>query len=134
MLYRHVNIRRWDLQFFFSFDIHDKERILSALILAGAPDSIISQVSENISAGRLNEGFCFSNPRERTSVLGISKATTGPEILDTIAHEIVHAATAIAEEDGLSLKSEAFAYLAGDISHEVSDIVCELSCPKCGRK
>lgn len=131
MIARTFKIRRWKLMFLFSFDKYDEGRVLDALVWASAPDSIISHVSENIRAGRLDEGFCFSSPSLRRSVVGIGKTSTGPEFLDSTVHEIFHTAQDIAREDNLDPYGEDIAYLAGDISHEVSDIVCEMSCPKC---
>jgi hypothetical protein len=132
MLFREIHIRRWNVMFFFSFDTFDEERILDALVWADAPGSIISKVSENIRAEHLNEGFCYSNPLERKSVLGIGKTTNGPEYMDTTVHEIVHVAQHIAQTDGIDPLSEDFAYLCGDLSETVSDIICKLSCPRCG--
>ena len=131
MLVRRVNIRRWETLFYFSFDTYDRERILDALVWAQAPDSIISKVSENISAGFVNSGFCYSNAKQRRSVIGIGETSTGPEFMNTTVHEIVHLALHIAEQDMIDPYSEELAYLAGDITHEISDIVCEMSCPHC---
>ena len=131
MLVRRISVRRWEIIFYFSFDADDKGRILDALVWADAPDSILSKVSESISAGRLNEGFCYSNPRQRKTVLGIGQSSTGPEFLDTTIHEIVHITQDIAHTDGIDPWGEDFAYLAGGISHEISYVVCEMSCPHC---
>lgn len=131
MLVRKANIRRWSVVFLFSFGTNDMERILDALVWAYAPDSIIRKVSENVSAGYLNEGFTFSEPRLRRSVAAIGKTSSGPEFLNSTVHEITHIAQHISSEDGLELESEDFAYLVGDITAMVSDIVCELSCPHC---
>lgn len=134
MIARQLRLRRWDFEFFFSFDTYDKERILDALFWADAPSSLVSKVSENIDAGRLNEGFCYSNPRLRRTVLGTGIASSGPEVLDSMIHEIIHICQHIAWEDGMDPLSEGFAYLGGDIAREVSDIVCELSCPHCNNR
>lgn len=131
MITRKVHIRRWTVWFLFSFDTYDMERILDALFWADAPDSIIQQVSENVSAGILNEGFTFSNQALRRTVFAIGKTTSGPEVLDSTVHEIIHIVQHVAIEDDIDPYSEEFAYLGGDISREVSDIVCELSCPHC---
>jgi len=131
MIIREVTVRRWCVVFLFSFDKSDMERILDALLWADAPDSIIQKVSENISVGRPNEGFCYSRPTERKTVVGVGLTTTGAEFLDTTVHEIVHIAQDIAHSDGIEPWGEEFAYLAGDISRCVSDIVCEMSCPHC---
>lgn len=131
MTIRRTRIRRWDIVFYFSFNTYDKERILDALLWAKAPNSVISQVLENISAGRLNEGFCYSNSDLRRTVLGVGAASSGPEVLNSMIHEIIHICQHIALEDGLDPYGEPFAYLGGDIAREVSDIVCLLSCPHC---
>ena len=131
MTIRRTRIRRWDIVFYFSFNIYDKERIHDALLWAKAPNSVISQVLENISAGRLNEGFCYSNSDLRRTVLGVGAASSGPEVLNSMIHEIIHICQHIALEDGLDPYGEPFAYLGGDIAREVSDIVCLLSCPHC---
>ena len=130
---RLIEIRRWSVLFYFGFDTRDKERILDALVWADAPDSILDEVSRNISAGKFNEGFCFSNPSLRVRIVGIGETTTGPEFMDTTVHEIAHVALHIAKEDKIDPYSEELAYLMGDISREISDIVCELSGPHCNR-
>lgn len=131
MYIRETHIRRWKIVFYFSFDTYDRECILDALLWADAPDSLISQVLENISAGRLNEGFCYSNTELRRTVLGTGVASSGPEVLNSMVHEIIHICQHIALEDGMDPYGESFAYLGGDIAREVSDVVCTLSCPHC---
>lgn len=130
---RVTRIADWTIKFYFSFDQYDEERILDALIWADAPDSLISKVAENIESGRLNEGFCYSDPFLRRTVLGTGMAESGPEMLNSIVHEIIHICQHIAIEDGMDPFDEPFAYLGGDIARSVSDIVCELSCPHCNK-
>lgn len=131
MIVRKVHIRHWDILFLFSFDQHDMERIYDTLLWVDAPDSIISNVAENVYAGRLNEGFTYSNPSLRRTVFATGLAENGPEVLDSIVHEIIHICQHVALEDNMDPFGEPFAYLGGDISREISDIVCELSCPHC---
>ena len=117
--------------FLFSFDATDWDRVLDALLWAEAPEHLIDKVERNVSAGRLNEGFCYSNPDLRKTVLGVGIAESGPEVLNSMVHEIIHICQHIAEEDRMNPFGEPFAYLGGDIASSVSDIVCELSCPHC---
>ena len=131
MTIRKLHIRHWTILFFFSFDARNAEDIEEALIWAGAPDSIMEQVQTNVFAERRDEGFCFSNPSLRRSVVAVGKTSTGPEFMNTTIHEIAHVAMHIAEEDGIDPYSEELAYLMGDISHDISYVVCELSCPHC---
>lgn len=131
MIVRKVRIYNWTILFLFSFDVYDMERILDALFWVDAPDSIISHVSENVYAGRLNEGFTFSEPSLRRTVFATGIAENGPEVLDSAVHEIIHICQHIALKEGMDPFGEPFAYLGGHISREVSDIICELSCPHC---
>ena len=134
MITRKVYIGHWTILFLFSFDADDMESIYDALLWADAPDPIISRVLKNVSAGELDGGFTFSEPSLRRTVFAIGKASSGPEVLDSTVHEIIHICQHIALEDGIDRFSEKFAYCGGDISREISDIVCELSCPHCSRK
>lgn len=134
MITRLIRIRRWQVLFLFSFDIDDMEDILDALSWVDAPDSIVSQVSENVSVGNLDEGFTYSDPGLRKTVFAISKTSSGPEVLDSTVHEIIHIVQHIALQDGMDMFSESVAYLGGDISRTISDIVCELSCPHCNSR
>lgn len=134
MIYRKVKIHNWTIRFLFSFDKSDKAAVVESLFWAEAPNSIIRRVAENVNAGHLNEGFCYSNPSLRCTVLGTGLAESGPEVLNTMVHEIIHICQHIAMEDGMGPYGEEMAYLGGDIAREVSDIVCELSCPKCHKK
>jgi len=134
MIYRRVDIADWTIRFLFSFDSSDRVRVVDSLLWADAPDSLIFHITENMKAGRLNEGFCYSTPSLRRTVLGTGLAESGPEVLNTMIHEIIHICQHIAREDGIDPLGESFAYLGGDIAREVSDIVCELSCPNCGKR
>lgn len=131
MLIRRVHIRAWTAIFYFDYDSYDIGVLEDALVWADAPNSIIQKVSDNATAHTMNEGFCYSNPTERKSVIGVGVASTGPEFLDSTVHELAHLAQDIAHTDGIDPFGEEFAYLTGDISHEISDIVCEMSCPHC---
>lgn len=134
MLAREVHIRHWTILFLFSFDSSDWESIYDALLWADAPDVIIDKVAENVRADFLNEGFTYSNEDARITIFAISEASSGPEVLDSTVHEIIHIVQHIAYKDSLDMFSEDVAYLGGDISRAISDIVCLLSCPHCHRR
>lgn len=131
MQFRTTYIRQWEIRFVFGYDTNCREGIVRNLLWCGAPESIIERVSENVEANRPNEGFTYSNPALRRSVVGVGWTNSGPEFLDSTVHEIFHLAQDMASTDGIPLYGEDIAYLAGDISHSVSDIICEMSCPHC---
>ncbi|MBO7071846.1 MAG: hypothetical protein J6W09_11225 [Bacteroidales bacterium] len=131
MITRKIRISQWTVLFLFSYSALDLEDIEEALLWADAPDSIIEDVRWKVLAGRLDEGFTYSEPSLRRTVYAVGEASSGPEVLDSTVHEIFHIVQHVAMEDGIDIFSEEAAYLAGDISREISDIVCELSCPHC---
>ena len=131
MIVKKLHIRHWTVLFLFCFDARNSEDIEDALIWADAPNSIIESVMNTVFAERPNEGFCYSAPSIRRSVVAIGRTSSGPEFLNTTIHEIMHLSQHIAAEDGIEPLSEEIAYLIGDITRDVSHIVCELSCPHC---
>lgn len=134
MYFRRSRVRQWDIVFIVSYEPVDAGVIKDAMIWADAPDSIISRVLDNVLAGRINEGFCYSNPSLRRTVIGIGQTEHGYESLNTVVHEIMHTAQGIAIEEGIPLDGEEMAYLAGSISGMISDIVCDIACPHCHGK
>ena len=103
MLVRKIHIRYWTILFLFSVDQYDMERIYDALVWADAPNSIISKVERNVLSGRLNEGFTYSDPSSRRTVFATGVAESGPEVLDSVVHEIIHICQHVALEDGMGL-------------------------------
>jgi hypothetical protein len=126
-----VNINDWDILFLFSYEPTDLGSVTDALLWAEASDSINQRVRRGVLGGRRVEGFTFSNPSLRRSVSAIRHSDSGPQFLNTAVHEITHIAQDIINSDGIDLYGEELAYLVGDITNEISDIICEMSCPHC---
>lgn len=131
MLLRRIDIWDWTAIVIFSTDGYDNEEVFRHLVECRAPDSIMQKVSANLEMGRDNEGFTFSNPSLRRSVVYIGPTTSGEEFLSTFVHELAHLVADICIADGVSLKGEAIAYLEGEIALRLSDIVCKMSCDHC---
>lgn len=131
MITRRIYIWDWEATFLFPVDGYDDEEVYRQLVRCDAPNSIIREVSENLEADRDNEGFCFSSPYLRRSVIYVGLASSGKEFLSTVVHEIAHLAANICTTDGVSLTGEPIAYLSGDIALQLSDIVCHYSCEDC---
>lgn len=69
--------------------------------------------------------------RLRRALSWIGPQSEGKQWINTSVHEIVHVAVAIAAEKGIDPFSEEFAYLCGDITQEIADILCDLACDRC---
>ena len=134
MIVRELAIHDWKIVFLFAFEEEDLDSVVEVLRWAHAPEYRIFRVEDKVRRGGLDTGFCFSNPRWRRTVFAIGLSSSGPEVLDSVVHEIIHITQHIAQEDDLDPYGEDVAYLGGDISRAISDVVCELSCPHCNRQ
>lgn len=131
MIFRALNIRGWRCLFYFSIDRYWVTDILNRLRELQAPPSILQRVERNMLADSLNTGFTYSNPTLRSSVVVIGRSSSGAEFLNSFVHELRHLTDDIAYTYGYPLRGEPAAYLNGDISLMLSDIVCTLTCNEC---
>lgn len=128
MVHRVLLIGRWMVDFLFAVRKYDIEGVLSVLYNAHAPESIIDDAEELMRSCEYNCGFTYSNPRRKLAVVLIGPTTSGAEFIDTLVHEVHHLAVAIASSIGVDLEGETPAYLAGDASRELMDVICSLGC------
>ncbi len=132
MIHRRVVINEWACEFYFAMGAYRRREILGQLVSCQAPDPVLRRVRHNMRADKLNTGFTFSNGDIRKSVIVIGNTSSGSEFLNSFVHELRHLTDDIAVADGMQLSGEPVAYLAGDIANELSDVVCHLSCDRCG--
>ena len=130
MIHRALRVRGWTVDFLFAHRRNDPEGVLAVMRSFGAPESLLAQAEDLMGAGP-NCGFTFSNSDRRLCLSWIGPQTEGREWVNTIVHEIVHVAIAVAVEDGIDPHTETFAYLVGEITEQVSDLICLLSCDRC---
>lgn len=128
MIKRSLRIGRWNVYFLFCPDGYDEEAILDLLYDLDASDYILVSVAKKMKAKRPNEGFTFSNLKERKALVVIGPTTSGKEFQNTLVHEIHHLAVAVADSLGVDLEGETPAYIAGDSAMSLADIICRLGC------
>ena len=128
-----LKIGRWRVDFLFCTDGYRSEEILSLLSYMEASDDVLSLTEDIINSDILNTGFTYSNPNIYRALVVIGPASSGAEFIDTFSHEIHHLAVAIASSLGVDLDSETPAYIAGDATRDLIDIVCSLGCSKCNK-
>lgn len=130
MIHRALRIRDWTADFLFVTGRNDYEGVLACLLDLGATKQIVELTAELMDSGP-DTGFTFSNTERRSSLSWVGPQTRGAEWVNTTVHEIVHIAQAIAAADGTEPLTEDFAYLVGDITQGVADILCRLACDHC---
>lgn len=131
MLFRTLRIGRWTVVFIFAHDGYDADSVLEWLHDVDAPPSVMRRADEIMGSGALNRGFTYANPMLRRAVVVIGPTTSGRQFQNTFSHEIDHLSDQIAEYYGLKGSREATAYLTGDTTMALSDVICRLGCERC---
>ena len=130
MIHRAFDVREWTVDILFAHGGYDQERVLNALRDYGAPESSMRQAESLMRSGP-NCGFTFSNGYRRCILTWVGRQVSGAEWVNTTVHEIVHVAMAIAIDQGIDPYTEELAYLIGDITERLSDLLCALACDHC---
>lgn len=115
MIKRIINIKDyWTIIIFVNIDYNRYDIIEEELLNLNASYDIIDEIYDTISFD-YNKAFKYTNPRLRTSLIGINKTTDIEEMLDSIVHEVDHVQADICEYYDVPLNSEDAAYLIGYI-------------------
>lgn len=131
MIHRVLRIGRWVVDFLFCTKRYDIAGTLACLWDAGASDDIMDQAEDLMRSCNYNCGFTYSNPYRKRAVMLIGPTTSGDEFLNTISHEIRHLADGIANSLGIELDAEPPAYLTGDTTKALAEVICKLGCDSC---
>lgn len=131
MTTRRLEIGDWCCTFFFCYDQSDLEEIMQTLQDCDAPEWILEDAYTNITEGTPNEGFTFADAEYKCAVIAMGFAESGAEFLNTFNHELRHLVDDIAYVEGLPFRGEEVAYLTGNITLDVADVVCKYSCNHC---
>lgn len=79
----------------------------------------------------VNSGLCYSDSYERMSVIVIKKTDSPEELLNSVVHEVMHAAMHISGAEGIDYASEEPCYIAGDIARGMYMFISDLLCAHC---
>lgn len=131
MIHRVLTIGRWMIDFLFVERNYDEEAILTFLYEFDASYSVMIRAKHIMESGKKNRGFTFSNPKLRRALVVIGPTTSGRQFLNTFTHEVRHVADAIAKSIGYKLDAEMPAYITGDATMALAEVVCRLGCENC---
>ena len=126
-----LRIGRWVAEFIFADDGYDEEAVLGCLYDIDAPVPVMRRANRIMESKAYNRGFTFCNPDLRRAVVVVGPTTSGRQFINTFSHEINHLSEQISEYYGLRDHPEASAYLTGDTTMALTEIICKLGCEKC---
>lgn len=132
LIHRVLYIGRWRCDFYFATnDDYDASSVLECLEAMEAPEDVMFSSWETLVERTPNRGFTYSDSRQMRSCVFIGNTTSGEEFLDSFTHELRHLADDMATFLGINLRGEKVAYITGDTTRDLAEIVCRLGCPHC---
>lgn len=131
LIHRLIYIGRWRVDFYFGVGDFDPSSVMECLEDMGAPDWVLESSWFKMQPGIMNEGFSWPDPRLLRSCIFIGPTTGGSEFLDSFTHELRHLADDIATHLGIDLRGEEVAYITGDTTRDLAEVVYRLGCPTC---
>lgn len=134
MIKKTTSILDWKIKWYFETSSDDIGEIMHILSNIGASSSIMEKAFDNMLEDQKNTGFTYSNQNLKRSAVIISRTTSPKEFINTFCHELRHLTDDIAEEKNMDIKGEDVAYLSGEISTTVYDIIGKLCCSCCRTK
>ena len=131
MIHRVLMIGSWAVDFLFAKKDYDVEGVLSCLYDIDAPISVMQRAYRIMNSKKYNRGFTYANQDLHRAVVVVGPTTSGKQFQNTFSHEIDHLSDFIAESIGLEYDPEGTAYIVGDTTMELAEILCELGCDHC---
>lgn len=131
MIHRVIQIRGWVVDFLFAVDSYDEEAVLACLYEIDTPYDKMLRAYRIMKSRRMNRGFTYGNPERRRAVVVIGPTTSGKQFQNSFSHEIDHLSDFIALSRGTKDEVEGTAYITGDTTMALADVVCQLGCEHC---
>ena len=122
----------WTVVAFYNADRWDADRILDEIYDLGISNESINKAADNLYAGLKDTGLTYTNAKERTTIIVLSRTSSKAEFANSWVHEIGHCSKHIALAYGLDCNGEEVNYLGGELAREMQPIAARLMCPTCG--
>lgn len=121
----------WEIYAYFAVSKYMTEEIMDRLWEIGCDGEAALQAYRNLAGGNLNTGLCYSNYRNKKSVMVVAMTSSAAEFFNSFHHELCHLTAHIGKVFGLDPVGEDIAYLSGEISMEMYPKIGHLLCDEC---
>lgn len=118
----------WQVMVLYEVGSSDTNIVIRMLEYICSDNDIINTAYENVSNGKPNTGFTYSDYDKQLSFMVIGKTTSICETLNTIVHEANHLKSHIATVYGIDEKGEEVCYLIGNIVKTMYDVFRKFIC------
>lgn len=127
----YVKEYNWNIHAFFAVSEYYVDEIMDMLWNIDCNSDTALKAFENMTSGRLNTGFCYSNYAQKESVMVVAKTTSAAQFANSLHHELVHLQSHIGKAFYLEPTSEDVAYLSGEIMMTIYPKIKHLLCDCC---
>jgi len=124
----------WEVYCYFATTRYAVDEIMERLHSIGCDSATARDAYSNLCKGELNTGLCYSNFRQRRSVMVVALSSSPAEFINSMHHELTHLQSHIGKVFGLSATGEDVAYLSGEIARELYPHIMHLLCECCRKK
>lgn len=120
----------WRITVFLPLTRYHVEEILDALKSIGITEENLATARENLTSGRVNNGFTFSDSEKRETVSVWAVCTSPAMYFNLIVHELHHLSVHVATANGLDLEGEDVCYIHGDTAQHLWSLCHPLIAPQ----
>lgn len=120
----------WRITVFLPLTRYHVEEILDTLKSIDITEENLKTARENLTTGRVNNGFTFSNSEKRETVSVWAICTSPAMYFNLIVHELHHLSVHIAAANNLNLEGEEVCYIHGDTCQHLWSLCWPLICPQ----
>lgn len=127
MLTKRLYIEKYDFAITFMFDVvpQDVVAVMLEMEKLRFPYSQMKSVRQTIEQNSVNWGLTSIFRELRNIVVLIGEQTSLTEAVNSIFHETLHVSNLISQETNLRIDQEPIAYLTGELSSHLTDIIVE---------
>lgn len=120
---KHINVeikdRNWKVSVWLSITTYYSDKIIKEFKEMKAGEQLLTDAEDVLKKANLNTGLCYSNTKERKSLIVTAKGSSKAEILDSIIHECMHVVQHVSEADNIDMQGEIPCYMIGDLVRDV---------------
>ena len=121
----------WEIYAYYAVTTYYVDEIMEMLWNVGVDPENAETAYKNMSASKLDTGLCYSNHKQKKTVVVIAITSSADEFLNSLVHELTHACMHISSYFGLDVYGERYAYMIGSLCREIYPNVKTLLCDHC---
>lgn len=121
----------WEIYAYYAVTTYYIDEIMEKLWEVGVDPDNARTAYRNMLESKLDTGLCYSNHKQKRTVIVIAKTSSAEEFLNSLVHECTHACMHISTYFGLDVYGERYAYMIGSLCREIYSSVKTLLCNHC---